>query len=250
MLLQRKTRMIMRLRLRVNFDNKLYILYAQTNMERYPTFTRLETPSLHDYDYNTSPCLQNITTFWNVECTPTTDASPQWFHMHSKPYVDPYSRNHPEKDSTDHDLDSRKIFDFMIVGRQLGLSSFKETTIYGLFSVGVGRGCWQAKKRDLWDTKSKRRQIIPLWDTPMVKSCISKPNKKLINRPLDIVVETLLVDQRVLVLYSRLVQEEFDSYWQEKWKSGNFLPSFNKFKNYQCPTCASDNHGRDSLLTL
>jgi len=58
------------------------------------------------------------------------------------------------------------------------------------------------------------------------------------------------VDQQVLVLHSRLVQKEFDSHWPEKWKSGNFLPSFNKFKNYQCPTCASDNHGRDGLLTL
>ena len=86
----------------------------------------------------------------------------------------------------------------------------------------------------------------------MTKSFISKPNKDLFNRPLDIKVGSTLGGSTGINagLYSRPAQEEFDLYWPEKWKGNDVLPYFRQLENYQAVTGASENHGTDGLLTV
>ena len=212
-------------------------------------FMTLDTNS---QEGNNDSCLHSLTHFWNDYCNSATDAElPRWFNENS--YVDPYPGANPPSDTTEHDLESHKVFDFIIIGAgNSGCVVARRLSDAGYSVLVLEDGVDWQKERDAWDISRKRRQVLALWETPMAKKFISKPNKKLLGRTLDIVLGRTLGGSTGINagLYSRPAQEEFDLYWPDKWKSKDVLPFFKMFENYHGPTNAIDNHGTDGLLTV
>jgi len=169
-----------------------------------------------------------------------------------KKNADPYPGDSPPSDTTYHDIDSRKIFDFIIVGAgNSGCVIARRLSDDGYSVLVLEAGSDWQKNEDAWDTSRKRRQAPYLLNTVMVKKGYSAPNDKLLGRPLEVLFGNTLGGSTSINagLYSRPAQEEFEM-WPEKWKSRDVLPFFKKLENYQGPMGVSKNHGKDGLLTV